>query len=102
MMRNIRKHEHCVGEAIKDVMTAAMLCAAVHCGEKIGNPGEIMVNWDDSIITDTQADKNMALAEIAALGIPRLKVEYLVKYFGMSEEDAEKAVPADLVIDAGF
>lgn len=102
LMRNIRKHEHCVGEAIKDVMTAAMLCAAVHCGEKIGNPGEIMVNWDDSIITDTQADKNMALAEIAALGIPRLKVEYLVKYFGMSEEDAEKAVPADLVIDAGF
>ena len=60
-----------------------------------------MVNWDDSITPSTQADRH-ALAEIAALGIPRLKVEYLVKYFGMSEEDAEKAVPADLVIDAGF
>lgn len=102
LMRNIKKHEHCVGQAIKDVLMAAVLCAGAHCGASIGNPGTIMVNFDDSIITDTQADKNMALAEIAALGVPRLKVEYLVKYFGMSEEDALNAIPDELVIDAGY
>lgn len=60
------------------------------------------IGFDDSIITDTQAEKSMALAEIAALGVPRLKVEYLMKYYGMSEEDAVAAVPAEQIVDIGF
>ena len=102
LMRNIRKHENVVRAAIDDVMRAALLCAQLHCGAKLGKVGLVSIGFDDSIITDTQAEKSMALAEIAALGVPRLKVQYLMKYYGMSEEDAVAAVPAEQIVDIGF
>lgn len=102
LMRNIRKHENVVRDAMKDVLEAALLCAEVHCGERFGDLGPVSIDWDDSIITDTQAEKEMALAEISALGVPRLKVEYLMKYYGMSEKDAMEAVPVDQIVDIGF
>ena len=58
---------------------------------------------DDSVITDTQTDKNMALTEISILGIPALKRKYLHTYCGFTEEEASDAVPDEaLGIDEGF
>ena len=44
----------------------------------------------------------MALAEVAALGIDRLKADYLVRFLGYSEEEAMGLIPERTVIDEGF
>ena len=89
LMRNIRKHEHAVEQAVIDVMRASIAIADAHCGQSLGDPGKISVNFDDSIITDTTSAKQMALAEIAALDIPELKAKYLADWCGFAEKDAE-------------
>ena len=53
--------------------------------------------------TDTQTDKNMALAEISVLGIPALKRKYLRDWHGFTEDEALEAVPDQAaVLDPGF
>ena len=60
----------------------------------------VEVVWDDSIITDTQAEKTQMLAEIAAGVVP--KWVYLTRFYGMSEEEARAAAPEQTVLDVGF
>ena len=63
----------------------------------------VSIDFDDSVITDTQTDKNMALTEISMLGIPALKRKYLVDYCGFNEEEAAAAVPDQAAaVDPGF
>ena len=54
------------------------------------------------MIADTQTEKNMALAEIAALGVPELKQRYLIDWHGFSKEEAAAAVPSAQLLDEGF
>ena len=56
--------------------------------------------WDDSIITDTQAEKTQMLSEIAAGVVP--KWMYLVRFYGKSEEEAQLLMPEQTVLDVGF
>lgn len=103
LMRNIRKHENVITGALQDIITAVLTCARIHLGANIEeDPGVISVLYDDSIITDTQGEKNMALAEIAALGIPWLKEKYLVDFMALSPDEAKSLVPSQEVVDAGF
>ena len=93
MMRNVKKHENALGSAISQVLTALLTCARIHCGAKIEEEfGAVVVKFDDSIIEDTAAKKNMMLAEIAAGVVPVWK--YLVEFYGMSKEEAMEAVAA--------
>lgn len=101
LMRNIRKHENMLKKAIVAICRAALHAARTHLDEALPDEGLVDVSFDDSIITDVEADKRMALAEIAALDIDALKIEYLVKYHGMTEEEAKTAVPGT-VTDEGF
>lgn len=103
LMRNVRKHENCLRGAIQRVVTSLLNCARIHCGADIEEDfGVVSVQFDDSVITDTQTEKTMAMAEIAALGLPVLKQRYLVEWHGMSEEEAAAAVPSSQVVDEGF
>jgi A118 family predicted phage portal protein len=103
LMRNVRKHENCLRGAIQRIVTALLNCARIHCGAAIEEDfGAVAVQFDDSVITDTQTEKNMAMAEIAALGLPVLKQRYLMDWYGMSAEEAEAAVPSAQVVDEGF
>ena len=78
-----------------------MECARIHCGADVEEGAEpVEVVWDDSIITDTQAEKQQMLAEIAAGVVP--KWMYLVEFYGKSEEEARAAAPAEAVLDAGL
>lgn len=103
LMRNIRKHENVLRGAIQRVVGSLLNCARIHCGAQIEEDfGTIEVQFDDSVIVDTQTEKNMALTEIAALQVPELKQRYLRDWCGMSEEEAARAVPSAQVIDEGF
>lgn len=103
LMRNVKKHENSIRKSIQTIITSLLTCARLHCGAKIEEDfGAVSVAFDDSIITDTQAEKNMMLAEIAAGVVPSWM--YLKEFKGMSEEEAKAALPpaVEQVVDRGF
>ena len=101
LMRNIKNHENALGKELGRLLTALCECARIHCAAPVEEGfSPVTVAWDDSIITDTQAEKTQMLAEIAAGVVPRWM--YLARFYGMSEEDAKAAAPAETVMDVGF
>lgn len=101
LMRNVRKHENVLRGAIQRVVTSLLNCARIHCNAPIEEDfGAVAVQFDDSVITDTQTEKNTMMAEIAAGLLPKWR--YAVEFYGMSEEEAKAAIPAEQVLDVGF
>lgn len=81
LMRNIRRHEHVLEKAIVGICRATMAVSR-SLGASLPDEGEVRVNFDDSIITDTTAEKQQAMAEVAArLMLPE---EYRTKWYGES------------------
>lgn len=101
LMRNIRNHENALGKELGKLLTSLVECARLHMGAAVAEGFEsVTIAWDDSIITDTQAEKTQMLAEIAAGVIP--KWMYLVRFYGMSDDEAQAAMPEQTVLDVGF
>ncbi len=101
LTRNIKKHERQIRNAIQTIVTALLVCAKANCGVDIEEDfGAVQVMFDDSIITDTQTDKNMMLSEVNSGLVP--KWMYLTKFYGLSEEEAQALIPSEEVIDIGF
>ena len=101
LMRNIRNHENALGKELGGMLTALCECARIHCGAPVEEGFEpVSIVWDDSIITDTRAEKTQMLAEIAAGVVP--KWMYLARFYGMAEEEAKAAAPEQTVLDVGF
>lgn len=101
LMRNIRRHENSIAVGLSAVLSALLHCAREHMNASIEPDfGDVEIRFDDSIITDTQAEKNMMLAEIAAGVVP--KWMYLKEFKGMSEEEAKAALPQEPVMELGF
>ena len=101
LMRNIRNHENALGKELGKLLTALVECARLHMEAHVAEGFEpVTIAWDDSIITDTQAEKTQMLAEIAAGVVP--KWMYLVRFYGKSEEEAQAAMPEPTVLDIGM
>lgn len=102
LARTLRKHQNALRGSIAELVRGVAGVCKHLCGTAVDPTAAISVDFDDSIITDTQTDKNMALTEISMLGIPALKRKYLVDYCGFTEEDAAAAVPDQAVaVDYG-
>lgn len=92
LMRNIKKHENVLRGAIQDIITALLTCSRIHCNAPIEEDfGPVSVKFDDSIITDTLADKTQMIAEINA-GVVK-KWQYAKEFYGMTEEEARLEFP---------
>lgn len=86
LYRNLKKHEIVLNEALRKMVIAI--------GDMDGfsvDPAKITINFDDSIIEDTGAEKEKFLQEIRD-GI-RDKWEYRARFFGETEEEAKANVP---------
>lgn len=95
LMRNVRKHENVIRGAIQDVVSALLDNARIHCGALIEEDfGAVSVEFDDSVIVDTQTEKATMMSEIAAGIVP--KWMYLVEFKGMSEEEAKREAGAQI------
>lgn len=86
LYRNLRKHEIVLNEALRK-----MVIALAEMGGFSVDPAKITINFDDSIIEDTGAEKEKFLQEIRD-GI-RDKWEYRARFFGETEEEAKANVP---------
>ena len=72
----------------------------IHLGAEIEEDfGAVSVMFDDSVITDTQSEKETMMAEIAAGVVP--KWMYLVEFYGKSEDEARALLP-EATFDPGY
>lgn len=86
LMRNIRRHENLLQNSVCAI-AKAVLGAARRMGVELPDEGGVRVMFDDSIITDTQAEKEQDMAEVAA-GLMQAW-EYRAKWYGESDEVAK-------------
>lgn len=86
LMRNIRRHENALTEALVGIARAVM-CVSRSFGESIPEEGVMHVQYDDSIVQDTAAEKAQDMAEV---GVTLNAWEYRMKWLGEDEETARK------------
>ena len=86
LMRNICRHEHALEGAIAGICRAVM-AASRSLGVELPDEGEVRVTFDDSIITDTSAEKRQDMAEVAS-GLMNAW-EYRAKWYGEDEKTAK-------------
>ena len=86
LMRTIRRNEKLLGAAIDDVARAAYSCELALSGGAGGDVPHVRVDWDDSVMTDDKADRDMMKDDISRGLCPRWR--YLSRYYGMSEGEA--------------
>ena len=85
LMRNIRRHEHALEVSITGICRA-LLAAERRLGVELPDEGLVRVTFDDSIITDTTAEKRQDMDEVAA-GLLE-PWEYRTKWHGEDEATA--------------
>ena len=85
-MRNIRRHENALEGAITDIARAVM-CVSRGFGESIPEEGSVRVQYDDSIIQDTAAEKAQDMAEV---GVTLAPWEYRARWYGEDEATARR------------
>lgn len=85
LMRNVARHEHALEQSIAGICKA-LLCVSRSLGEDIPDEGSVRVDSDDSIVTDTAAEKRIAMSEV---GVTMHPWEYRVRFFGEDEATAK-------------
>ena len=83
LMRNIRRHEHVLEKTASGICRAAMAVSR-SLGVSLPDEGDVRVNFDDSIVTDTAAEKQQDMAEVA-VGL-MMPDEYRSKWYGESSD----------------
>ncbi|MBR3384922.1 MAG: hypothetical protein IKG69_06950 [Atopobiaceae bacterium] len=90
LMRNCRRHERAVGAQIRRLV-AGTWCAevALRTGA-MPEPPEVTVEWDDSVVEDTEAERAMMKDDIARGLCPAHL--YPMRFYGMDEAEARALV----------
>ena len=84
LMRNIARHEHALEQSISGICHALMSVYR-SLGESVPDEGSVHVDFDDSIVTDTAAEKRLAMAEV---GVTMSPWEYRARFYGEAEDVA--------------
>ena len=96
LMRNIRRHENSLEGSIVSIAKAVMH-ASRSFGESIPDEGEVHVQFDDSIIQDTAAEKEQDMREV---GVTMSAWEYRMRWYG-EEESVARAKAAEIGTSKG-
>lgn len=86
LMRNIVRHEHALEVSFVDISHAVPHCARTF-DEGIPAEGSIRCEFDDSIVTDTAAEKRLAMEEVGTTLHP---YEYRMRFYGELEEEGRE------------
>ena len=79
---------------IQDICRAVMWFANTFQGKAFNLDQEILVDFDDSYITDREAELERKRNDALAFDIPDLTVWYLMDAYSLAEEEARKLVEA--------
>ena len=86
LMRNIRKNENALQGPLCDISRAVMACSR-NMGVQLPDEGGVRVVFDDSIIQDTDAEKQRDMTEV---GVTMHAWEYRAKWYGEDEATARR------------
>lgn len=90
MFRSINKHELILEPVLKELIRIIARLGKV-IGVSVNPETEIVVDFDDSIIEDKQAERQSDRQDVS-MGVMSL-AEYRAKWYGEAEEEAEKKLP---------
>ncbi len=90
MVQNANKHQTEMEHGLISIIRALIYAGKNVCGEAVNPDCDIMVNWDDSYITDNETQRQNDKQDALDGFIPKYK--YNMRWHGMSEEDARKSV----------
>ena len=79
---------------IQDICRAVMWFANTFQGKSFNLEQEILVDFDDSYITDREAELERKRNDALSFGIPELTMWYLMDAYALTEEEARKLVEA--------
>lgn len=79
---------------IQDICRAVMWFANTFQGKSFNLDQEILVDFDDSYITDREAELERKRNDALAFDIPELTIWYLMDAYSLNEEEARKLVEA--------
>lgn len=90
LYQNLRKHEIVLEQELR-ILTEAIIEASNNFTDiKFGDNNDVVINFDDSIIEDTEAqqtrDRNNVQAGLMS------ETDFVAKWFGKNSEDAEKYI----------
>lgn len=90
MFRSINKHELILEPVLKELIRIIARLGKV-IGVSVNPETEIVVDFDDSIIEDKQAERQSDRQDVS-MGVMSL-AEYRAKWYGETEKEAEKKLP---------
>lgn len=86
LMRNIAQHEHLLEKSLATI-SHSLLHVSRGFGEGLTDEGDVSVLFDDSIITDTAAEKQQDMKEV---GVTMARREFRQKWYGEDEKTARR------------
>ena len=84
---------------IQDICKAVMWFANTFQGKDFNLEQEILVDFDDSYITDKEAELERKRNDALSFDIPKLTVWYLMDAYSITEKEAQKLVDEKLKVD---
>lgn len=90
MVQHANKHQIIIEDALIRIARAIIYVGMRVCGQPVDPETEITVNWDDSYILDSEARRSHDKEDALDGFIP--KYRYNMKWHGMSETEAKKAI----------
>ena len=96
MYRRMKKHEQSLDAAIKELIRMIIRMGNA-MGHQLNEDTEIIIDFDDSIIEDKQAERNMDRTDVAIGAMPLW--EYRAKWYNEDEAKAKSMVDMEEVME---
>ncbi|MBQ2115507.1 MAG: hypothetical protein II193_02845 [Lachnospiraceae bacterium] len=91
-MQELNRQRQQATEYIQDICKAIMWFSNTFNGTAYNIDEEILVEFDDSYITDKEAELARLRDDAMSFEIPQLTIWYLMKAYNLTEDEAEKLV----------
>lgn len=89
-MQDLNRQRFEASQYIKDIVRAVLWYSNTFLGSNWNVDEEVAVDYDDSYITDKEAERERKRNDALSFDIPKLKVWYLMDVYSLSENEAEK------------
>lgn len=99
-MQELNKQRRQATDYICDIVRAAMWFSNQFCGSSFNVDEEIIVEFDDSLITDKEAELERKRNDALSFDIPKLTKMYLSAAYNLPEEEVEKMLEEKNAPDA--
>ncbi|MCM1192013.1 MAG: hypothetical protein NC123_16715 [Butyrivibrio sp.] len=100
-MQDLNRQRFEATQYIKDIVRAVLWYSNTFLGSSWNVDDEISVDYDDSYITDKEAERERKRNDALSFDIPQLKVWYLMDAYSLGEEEAKQLLNQSEMEDSG-